>query len=590
MPSVHQIAGKIRSTLRLTDPDLDTSIGTPVRKIIDAVAEAISEASVDAYLVGYQYDIDTKTGAELDDFVKLFGFTRLPARRATGLVTFERTTAATQPITLPPNTQLITDSLPQVVIATVTPAVFAIGTMTVTVPAQALTSGTQGNIAAHSVGRALSPAQGVSSFTNPQAFTGGLDAETDAALRARFKRTIFRSMAGTESMYLATALEHPNVVQANVIGAVDRRREQIQITSGTGSSSIVSASYIYPDGSICGPSIASGDILTPDVHYTFSSAVNPPTVTSLSPTVMPDGIYDLEFDYLPSASRNDPSSYITNRVDLWVRGQRPTEAVETFVFDSGRVFNALTGSDLNHENFQREDETLPSVDNFFIPFGFSPVIDPSPHGDVMVIDGVTYIRNTHYWLVQDITPRGMSNRGYSGVEFLSLTNGLSLAEPANGQHWSHTYTFDATPRDIDVAVQRWRMVTHDLWVHAARRIKLQAHFAVILTPGYVLAAVEDAVFSALSGFTQEVSFDQVLQASDALAVVHAVQGVDAVRFLTSADDPISYAWQRISPSESVLETYAIDGRATDIFCMDDTVIDLQRVFLTPKAQNSWSVV
>mgnify|MGYP002359215514 CR=1 FL=1 len=590
MPSVDQVAGKIRNTLRLTDPDLDTTIGTPVRKIIDAVAEAIAEASTDAYLVGYQYDIDTKSGAELDDFVKLFGFSRLPARRATGLVTFERTTPASQPITLPPNTQLITDSLPQVIIATVTPGVFSIGATTVTVPGQAVVSGSAGNISAHSVGRALTTLQGVSSFSNPQAFTGGVDAETDAALRARFKRTIFRSMAGTESMYLATALEHPNVVQANVVSAVKRQREQIQITSGTGTSSLASTKFIYPDTSALGPNINSGDILTPDIHYSFSAITNPPTVTSLSGSVMPDGIYDLEFDYLSAASRNDPDGFITNRVDIWVRGQRPTEAIETMVFSSGRIFNSISGSELNRNNFQRENETLPEANNFFIPFGFSPVIDPSPNGDVMVINGVTYIRNTHYWLVQDITPKGMSNRGFSGVEFKSLTNGLALAEPANGQHWSQTYIFDAAPRDIDVSVQRWRMVTNDLWVHAARRIKLKAYFAVILTPGYNLAAVTDAVYTALSAFTQEVSFDQVLQASDVLAVAHAVPGVDAVRFLTSTDNPTNYAWQRLDPADTVLHTYATGGRAIDIFCDDDTVVDLSDVVLVAKAQNTWSTV
>lgn len=587
MPSVEEVAGKIRATLRLTDPDLDTSIGTPVRKIIDAVAEAISEASTDAYLVSYQYDIDSKSGAELDDFVRLFGFSRLPARRATGLVTFERSTPATQPITIPANTQLITDSLPQVIIATVTPAVFAIGTELVTVPAQAVTAGSQGNIEAHSVGRSLTSVQGISTFTNPQAFTGGADAETDEALRARFKRTVFRSMAGTESMYLATALEHPNVTQANVVGAMKRHREQIQIASGTGTSSITRAKAIYANTSAFGPQIAAGEILTPGVHYTFNAAVNPPTVTILSSSVAPDGVYDLEFDYLSSASRNDPASFITNRVDIWVRGQRPTEAVETMVFSSGRTFNATSGSYLNLNDWAREDESHPVAGNFFVPFGFAPVIDP---GDTMVINGVTYIRNTHYWLVQNITPSGMSNRGYSGVELKSTANGLLLAEPSNGQHWPQEYTFDATPRDIDVSVQRWRMVTNDLWVHAARRVKLRCYFAVILTPGFVLQAVEDAVYAALNNFAAQVSFQGVLQASDALAVVHAVEGVDAVRFLTSTDNPTNYAWQRVSPSGTVLHTYATGGRATDINCTDDTVVDIDQVTLILKAQNTWSTV
>jgi len=873
LPSVEDIAGKIRSTLRLTDPDLDTTIGTPVRKIIDAVSEAIAEASTDAYLVSYQYDIDTKSGAELDDFTRLFGFSRLSARRATGLITFERTTPATQPIVIPANTQVVTDSLPQVVIATVTPAVFAIGTEQVTVPAQAVTAGSAGNIPAHSVGRAIALIQGVSSFSNTQSFTGGADAETDDAYRSRFKRTVFRSLAGTEcqppgtqvlvpkgfspgtnkiecgyqpietlsigdlvvaakrgailprggtitgitsrnfsgqlitvksqdgrtsrytpnhrciariipaldgkailymmkrgdsyrvgkttmrlghrqdaagltmrmkmqdadaiwvldvfdtneeaylaehlcswqfgvpsvqfmkssqerdgkqefldafwqkmgsleskaseclasygrmieypfrergsdrqiwsritevracnlidgmefmdadrmmderpcpvryasisvsrefyegpvwsldvdrneyiadgfvthnSMYLATALEHPSVTQANVVGAVKRHREQIQITSGTGTSSIFAAKHIYPDTSALGTTIASGDILTPGVHYTFSANLNPPTVTSLSTSACPDGIYDLEFDYLSSASRNDPESFISNRVDIWIRGQRPTEAVETMVFSSGRTFNATPGSTLNKDNWVRESGVTPSVDNFYLPFGFAPIIEPGP---TMSINGVTYIKNQHYWLVENTTPNGMSNRGgLSGVELLSVTNGLALAEPPNAHHWSQDYTFDAAPRDVDVAVQRWRLITNDLWVHAARRIKLRAYFAVILNPGYVAAAVESAVYTALQTFTQEVSFRSVLQASDALAVVHAVPGVDAVRFTTSTDNAVNYAWQRVAPSGAVLETYATSGRAIDIECTDDTVIDLDAVSLIVKAPNTWSTV
>lgn len=588
MPSVDDIAAKIRATLRLTDPDLDTAIGSTSRKIIDAVAEAISEASTDAYLVGYQYDIDTKMGAELDDFVRLFGFSRLPARRATGLVTFDRTTPATQAIVIPAGSQLITDSLPQVVISTVTPAVFSIGSYTITVPAQAVQPGTAGNIVANSVGRALTPVQGVSSFTNPEAFAGGTDSETDSSLRDRFKKTVFRSMAGTESMYLGVALEHPNVTQANVVGAVRRHREQIQLVSANGTSAISGASYIYPSTSAFGLSLASGLILTPGVHYTFGAS-NPPTITSLSNTLVPDGVYDLEFDYLPSASRNDPANNITNRVDLWIRGERITEATETMVFDQGRVFNSTSASDFYRLRYQREDETAPTAGNFFLPFGFSPVIDPAP-SDTLVINSVTYVKNTHFWFVQDITPRGMSNRSYSGIELLSAANGLSLTEPSNGQHFSHTYFFDGACRDVEASAQRWRMVTQDLWVHQARKIRLKIYLAAIFNPGANVAQVTADVKTALVAFADSVAFEGVLQASDVLAVAHAVGGIDAVRFLTSAEDPSSYAMQRVDPYGAVKYTYASGGRAVDVSATDDTIIEIEDVVITTKAANTWGTV
>lgn len=41
--TLDQVSAQILSNLRLTDPELDTSIGTPARKIIDAVAYSISQ-------------------------------------------------------------------------------------------------------------------------------------------------------------------------------------------------------------------------------------------------------------------------------------------------------------------------------------------------------------------------------------------------------------------------------------------------------------------------------------------------------------------------------------------------------------------
>ena len=85
MASAADVAAQMVAALALSEPELDTSIGTPVRKILDAVAEAVAEAYVDQHLVNYAFDIDSKQGADLDDFVLLFGFTRVPAQRASGI-------------------------------------------------------------------------------------------------------------------------------------------------------------------------------------------------------------------------------------------------------------------------------------------------------------------------------------------------------------------------------------------------------------------------------------------------------------------------------------------------------------------------
>lgn len=587
MATPEQHASQIRRKLQLTDPELDTSVGTVTRKIIDAVAEAIAEVSSDQYLLQYQYDIDSRTGADLDDFVRLFGFTRLSARRATGIITFERSTPAMQSFVIPANTQVVTETAPAVVFSTVTPAVMGEGDTSVSVPAQAVIAGSGGNVPANTVRRPIASISGASSVTNPIPFEGGADAESDEGLRQRFKRTLFRSLAGTESMYLGTALEDPNVTQANVIGSVKRFAEQIELVSGEATSTITGAKYIYPDSSTFGPDIAAGQIRASNIHYTFDDTKNPPEITSLSATVVPDGVYELEFDYLPEASRNDPENNITNRVDLWVKGSRPTESVEMLIFDAARRFTDTPGDLLYQGKFQREDESQPLKDNYFIPYGFAPVIDPSTIDDEIEIDGVTYLKGTHFWLVQDVTAFGMSNRSLSGIELLSADNGLDITPPSDGDVFQVNYLFNSVPRDIDNAIQRWRLVTQDVWVHQAKEIRLNLHFAVILLPGFSIEGVDPEVTATLRTMIDSIGFNGVVQTSDLLAAAHGVPGIDAIRFMTDTDDPVNYAIQRVDAAGNVKETFAVGGRAIDVFATDDAVPVLNDVILTAKAANTF---
>ena len=102
------ISAAIRATLALTIPGLSCEIGTPERKIIDAVSEAVSEAYIDQYLVGSLLDIDTKSGLELEQFVGIFGFGRLAGKRAQGTMRVTVNTASTQDQTFPAGTQFYT--------------------------------------------------------------------------------------------------------------------------------------------------------------------------------------------------------------------------------------------------------------------------------------------------------------------------------------------------------------------------------------------------------------------------------------------------------------------------------------------------
>jgi hypothetical protein len=591
MATANDYVESMRVALSVTEPDLDTTIGTTARKIIDAVAEVAAEVSVDKYLLDYQYDIDVKQGTDLEDFVRLFGFSRLPAKRATGTMTFEAQAPSANNVVIPVGVQVASNTTPRALFSTVVPAVLIAGQTLVQVPVQAVTPGTSGNVSADTIRQFVSSITGISSFTNVAATTGGEDAESDLALRERFRTTIFRNLAGTEAMFMGVALENPNVSLVNVIGASKRHQEQVEIVLGNATSTVQDAVSVYEASSVFGVDIRSGDILIPGVHYQFEASL-PPVVNILDPGAAPDGIYDLEFEYVPRASRNDPANNITNRIDVYVNGTDATEATETRNFSDAQTFTDATGTPLNVNNFLRLDGTPAVAGNYFLGLAHSPVVDPSITNQI-VVGANTYIENTDFFLINDITSRGGATQSFSGIEWVSLANGAGQPVPANGTPFTVTYLFNAVPRQVEIALRDWRLVCTDVWVHQAKPIMLDLFLAVILSPGFTASSVQSSLEFDLRTHIDTIGFNGVLQVSDVLQVVHNVTGIDAVRFLTSADDPVEFAMQQVSGTGSVLQIYATSDtprRAIDVLTGDDEVIVLNSVTLVVKAQNSWGTV
>lgn len=592
MPGREDVVQQMRDALALVDPSVDTSIGSLIRKIFDGVAEVVEEASADRYLVNYQYDIDTKVGADLDDFVRLWGMSRLPVKRATGTITFERNTPSTIDIYLPPSTQVSTTDTPPIIFQTITGSILVAGQTQITIPAIATVGGLNGNVPPGAITLKVSPLEGISGVTNPIAFTGGTDAETDISLRDRFRKTVFRNVAGTEQMFLALALQQPSVRRANVTGAAKRWREQIHVVSGAATSTITAASYIYPDSATFGSNLNAHLIFKEGVHYTVNYAANPPTIAIIDTTAVPDGIYELEYLYVPSASRNDPANGITNRVDVFADGIRVVEATESLAFNTASVFNTTGGSPLNRSNYARLDESLPLAGNYFVQCSFSPLVDPAIT-DQITISGVTYHEGVDFWLVYDTTNLQGSTRERSGIEFKSVSNGQSLAIPANGTRFTVDYQYNAVPRDIQVDLAQWGLVSQDVLAHQARFISLNIYLAVILDPGFVLSGVQADMFSRMSNFIGSIEFDRVLQVSDILSIAHQVPGVDAVRMMTSADHATNFGIQRVNGVGAQVQSFDDGGgtkRAIDVKTTDNQVVTLNSVVLSQRAENSFGTV
>jgi len=579
------ITAQMRATLAITEPDLDTTVGSVTRKILDAVAEPIAEAYVDRELLDYQYDIDAKAGADLDDFVALFGFTRISAKRASGSVTFERSSASDTETFIPRGTQLGTDDTNQIVVATLVPSLLMRNDTSVTVPAQAVVGGTAGNIGASALSRAITPIEGIGSFTNTAAFTGGTEAESDEQLRTRFKRTAFRNFAGTEQMFLGVALEDPDVSQVNVIGASEVQREQIEIVSGTATATDISARYRYPGTAVFGVSIDSGDLYTEGVHYSFDYDTR---VLTILDSLVADGVYDLEYEYVPDSSRNDPTNGVTNRIDVYAKGERATSAAEVAIWRTANVFTNTSTDTLYRQNFARVGtETAPSAGNFFVPLAFGPIMEASL-GDTITIGANTYTKDVDYWPVVDITREGGTLRSMSGIEFVSTATETNLTQ------FDVSYAYNAVPGDVETAVRAWRLVTTDVKVHTAHLVRLRLHLVVMLDPGAVASTVQGDLETAMATFLDSIEFAGTVQVSDLLRVAQGITGVDAVRFSNSADDGTNYAIQRVAADGTVLATYSTSGgtpeRAIDISLEANEVPVFHSLTFTVKAQNTFGAV
>src|SRR3954468_21793694 len=102
-----ELSGQMLAQLRMLDPSVSAEVGTPERKILDTVAQALADAQVDLTQLGGALDIDAKYGTQLDRFLTLFGFARQIATRSTGYITFSRTSPSTQDIRIPAGTQVI---------------------------------------------------------------------------------------------------------------------------------------------------------------------------------------------------------------------------------------------------------------------------------------------------------------------------------------------------------------------------------------------------------------------------------------------------------------------------------------------------
>lgn len=541
MAAQPDISSQIIAVLAASEPDLDTSVGSVTRKIIDAVAGSISTASLDQQMLSYQYDINSMTGAALDAFVQLFGMSRYPATRAVGTVSFTRGTAV-DTVTVPPGLQIASED-GSVVAVTLTSAILDPAALVGTAPVQVVTAGPQGNVGTGVLTQVQSPVSEVTGVTNVTPLTGGANQETDSQLQARWKSTVFKNMAGTSQMFLGIATNDPDCQAANVVDGATRFREQVQISGGQAASTVSDAQYTYPSGQICGRNIDNGDVAAPGVQYTWNFGSNPPSITVVDQSYFPNGeLVDLSFLYMDAYSRNSPTAGIYSRVDVWCAGSRPTACAATVNYHNGTVFSSTTTSNWYTGSFVRPDGTAPAAGNVFVALPWGPIVTLPP---VLVVNGVTYGLATPefplgsvsggvtyaYQMVHRTGAFGWSPYSDFGLEW------IASAQPPVGKALvlSEDYTYNNVPAAIQANLENWRLAGQDVLAHQGISVGLQFSLAVIFDPGVTQSVTQTAISTSLQTYLSNLGFNSRIYPSSVIQAVEGTPGVTASRFLTGAD-------------------------------------------------------
>ena len=160
----------------------------------------------------------TATGAQLEMRAQERGLPRKPAAAASGTLTFGRGTALWFGVSIPKGTVCASSGVGAVRYVTTQDAVLPQGSLSADVPAMAEEAGTAGNTNSATVTVLVTPPASIETVTNPTAFTGGENAESDDSLRARLLAAYAAPANGTNAAwYRQAAMACDGIHSANVV-------------------------------------------------------------------------------------------------------------------------------------------------------------------------------------------------------------------------------------------------------------------------------------------------------------------------------------------------------------------------------------
>ena len=164
----------------------------------------------------------TAEGNELELRAQERGLSRGQPVAAVGTLRFGRSTPLWFNAAVPAGTVCSTAGSSPVRYVTAEEATLPQGSLSVDVPARAETGGGAGNAQPGTVTVMVTPPASIESVTNPTAFAGGEDSETDESLRARLLLSCSGPSNGTNAAwYRETAMKHGGVHSVQVVPRAD---------------------------------------------------------------------------------------------------------------------------------------------------------------------------------------------------------------------------------------------------------------------------------------------------------------------------------------------------------------------------------
>lgn len=197
--------------------DLNDDEEAVIRLFYRPVATLLAEAQDDLATVLDSAQLDYAEGAALGLLTALIGVRRKQAQKATGEVTFSRSSSASIDYVIPKGTVVQTDAIDPVKFRTTVTETITAGSASVSnVPIEAVEGGVDANVGANTITVMPDPPTGVEAVTNPLKTDDGEDEENDADLRSRAQDELSDGMRGTARAIRNQLLKTADVTSASL--------------------------------------------------------------------------------------------------------------------------------------------------------------------------------------------------------------------------------------------------------------------------------------------------------------------------------------------------------------------------------------